>query len=45
MMAECSREFEKMPILKNVEVMRNILYSGVWCRYEQINEKKAIKKQ
>lgn len=44
MMAECSREFEKMPILKNAEVLRNILYSGVWCRYEQINEKKIIKK-
>ncbi len=36
MMAECSREFEKLPILENVEILRNILYSGVWCRYQQV---------
>lgn len=30
MMAECAREFEKLPILKNAELLRNILYAGVW---------------
>lgn len=34
MMAECSRAFEMLPILENAEILRNILYSGVWCRYE-----------
>ncbi len=34
MMSECCREFEKLPILENVEILRNILYSGVWGRYE-----------
>lgn len=34
MMAECSRAFERLPIIENVEILRNILYSGVWCRYE-----------
>ena len=29
MMTECAREFEKLPILENVEILRNILYSGV----------------
>lgn len=38
MMAECSREFEKLPIIENAEILRNILYSGVWYRYEQIGE-------
>ena len=28
MMAECCKEFEKLPILENVEILRNILYSG-----------------
>lgn len=38
MMAECCKEFEKLPILENVEILRNILYSGVWCRYESVRE-------
>lgn len=36
MMAECSKAFERLPIVENTEILRNILYSGVWCRYEQI---------
>lgn len=40
MMAECSREFEKLPILENVEIIRNILYSGVWFRYQQVVTKR-----
>ena len=34
MMSACCREFEQLPILDNVEILRNILYSGVWSRYE-----------
>lgn len=41
MMAECSREFEKLPILLHVEILRNILYSGVWCRYTMVTAKRA----
>ncbi|MBQ7839221.1 MAG: hypothetical protein IJ390_01840 [Lachnospiraceae bacterium] len=43
MMAECCRAFEKLPILENVEILRNILYSGVWCRYEAVQTKKKDK--
>ena len=39
MMAECSREFEKLPILLHTDILRNILYSGVWCRYTHVTEK------
>lgn len=35
MMAECSREFEKLPILLHADILRNILYSGVWRRYHK----------
>jgi len=44
MMSECCREFEKLPILENVEILRNILYSGVWCRYEAVHEKRTGEK-
>lgn len=40
MMAECCRAFEKLPIIENVEILRNILYSGVWCRYEMVRRKR-----
>ncbi len=43
LMAECCKAFEKLPILENVEILRNILYSGVWCRYEAIREKRLNK--
>ena len=33
MMAECSKEFEYLPILENAEILRNILYAGVWTVY------------
>lgn len=39
-MAQCCKEFEKLPLLENVEILRNILYSGVWCRYEMVREKR-----
>lgn len=41
MMSECCREFEQLPILENVEILRNILYSGVWCRYELVSRKRG----
>lgn len=34
MMTECAKSFERMPILKNADLIRNILYSGVWTKYE-----------
>lgn len=40
MMSECCREFETLPILDNVEILRNILYSGVWCRFEAVHERR-----
>lgn len=40
MAAECAREFEKLPILINVDILRNILYSGIWTRYEMIITKR-----
>jgi len=43
MMADCSREFEKLPILLDAAILRNILYSGVWKKYTIISMKKEKK--
>ena len=45
MMAEASREFEKLPIIKHADILRNILYSGVWCRFETVSEKRKEKQE
>lgn len=39
-MAECCREFEKLPVIENVEILRNILYSGIWYKYEVVRQKR-----
>lgn len=44
MMSECCREFEQLPILDNVEILRNILYSGVWSRYEAVHSARRTSK-
>jgi len=33
LIGECSREFEKLPLLQDIELLRNILYCGVWGKY------------
>lgn len=40
MMAECAKSFERLPILLHAEICRNILYSGVWTKYEYLRKKK-----
>ena len=40
MMTECARAFERLPVIENAGILRNILYSGVWSRYAQIREKR-----
>lgn len=40
MMTECCREFEKLPIIENVEILRNVLYAGVWSRFYQVADRR-----
>ena len=35
MMSLCCRAFEKLPIIREAEILRNILYSGVWVKYHE----------
>lgn len=41
MISQATDIFEYLPLVENVEIMRNILYSGVWNKYEFIKNKRA----
>lgn len=48
MMTEAARAFERLPVLEHAGIMRNILYSGVWCKYaalRQLDEEKKKRTQ
>lgn len=36
--AECAMEFEKLPIVQDAGIIRNVLYSGVWTVYSRRRE-------
>ena len=40
--AQACRAFEKLPIIEHVEILKNILYAGVWGRYDQIQNRGKI---
>lgn len=37
--AETAGAFERLPIIENTEILRNILYAGIWGRFEQTQQK------
>jgi len=43
MISECCKAFELLPIINDVEILRNILYSGVWTKYELVKAKRLAK--
>ena len=40
MMARACMAFERLPILQDAEILRNILYSGIWLRFENATKKR-----
>lgn len=40
MMAQCCDAFEALPVLAYADIIRNILYSGVWIKYDAIRKKR-----
>ncbi len=44
LIGNCTMDFEKLPLVEDVSIMRNILYSGVWTRYELEQEKRSRRK-
>ena len=45
MMSECSKSFERLPILRHASIIRNILYPGVWSKYEYVQAKKKQRRK
>lgn len=43
MIAGASSAFEQLPCLQEAEILRNILYSGVWVRYRKLTRDKNTK--
>ncbi len=35
LLSDCTIAFERLPILQDIDLMRNILYAGVWQKYNQ----------
>ncbi len=44
LIGNCTMDFEKLPLVEDVSIMRNILYSGVWTKYELAQAKKSKRK-
>ncbi|NLO84051.1 MAG: hypothetical protein GX096_01270 [Clostridiales bacterium] len=44
LIAECTEAFEILPLVQDIDILRNILYAGCWSRYEQIQQKRDPKK-
>lgn len=40
MIADCAEAFEQLPAVKDADLIRNILYSGVWAKYGYIQTQK-----
>ncbi len=38
--AQAARAYERMPVVKNAGILRNILYSGIWVKYAQVQKKR-----
>ena len=35
MAADCARVFERLPIVENTDILRNVLYSGIWTAFRK----------
>ena len=38
-LGECTAAFERLPLIKDVDILRNILYDGVWSKFETGGDK------
>ncbi len=40
LIGECTECFEALPLVQDMDILRNILYAGCWTRYEQLYQKR-----
>lgn len=45
MAASAAENFERLPLVENVEILRNILYAGIWNKFENIKAKREKEKE
>ena len=45
MMAECTARMDLLPCIQDAAILRNILYDGVWNRYQKLQKEKKLAKQ
>lgn len=43
LMANVARDFEFLPIINNADILKNIIYSGVWTRFDLVRHKRNKK--
>ena len=41
MMAECTKYMERLPLVTDAPLVKNIMYAGVWTKYDQLIQKKV----
>ncbi|MBR5136651.1 MAG: hypothetical protein IKV30_01330 [Clostridia bacterium] len=39
-LAECASAYERLPLVEYSDILRNIIYSGVWIRFDQIKARR-----
>ena len=40
-LSDCTAAFETLPIVENVDILRNILYCGIWRKFEEVFAKRT----
>ena len=45
MVADATQEFELLPIVRDGDILRNILYSGIWSKYALLQKKRESKEK
>ena len=40
-LSDCTAAFETLPVVENIDILRNILYSGIWCKFEEKHRKRS----
>ena len=45
MAADATQAFEQLPIVQDADILRNVLYSGIWSRYVRIQNKREAQKE
>ena len=45
MAADAAQAFEQLPIVLDADILRNVLYSGVWSKYAQLQKKREARQK